>query len=128
MPDLEASTPRLAIADRIDLLLPAYIRSLEFPALERVGRIGFDGNLSTVSLEALRTVSRTFRISNSSNTLWPPAAETTMSISLPLLESTSIVSFKGNMSSLSLPELTTIKTYKIILIQFQTLNKMALEY
>jgi hypothetical protein len=65
MPDLEAvdwidlgslddletwSTPRLAIADRIDLLIPAYIRSLEFPALERVGRICFDGNLSTYLL------------------------------------------------------------------------------
>ncbi|KAJ0423643.1 chromatin associated protein KTI12-domain-containing protein [Aspergillus carlsbadensis] len=109
--DLEKwSTPRLAIAENIDLHIPAHLPSLEFPALERVRGIDFYGNLSEVSLDALRRVEHILWIANTPNSLYPPVIETTMNISLPRLESTSSVTFRGKI--FSIPELTTIKPYE----------------
>ncbi|KAL3453244.1 hypothetical protein BJX65DRAFT_118108 [Aspergillus insuetus] len=105
------STPRLAIAGDINLDIRAHLSSLEFPALEEVQGLNFYGNLSEVSLPALRTINHTLWIANTPITQYDPVIETTMNITLPLLESTSGVNFRGNMSSFMLPKLTTIKTW-----------------
>ncbi|KAL3454194.1 hypothetical protein BJX65DRAFT_85148 [Aspergillus insuetus] len=103
------SLPRLS---EVELGLEISSRSdgiYNFPSLISADRISLSGNLSSVSFEALRNAS-TISIENRASDYYyhRNLTSTVVDISFPVLERVGDTHLRGNISSFSAPELTTI--------------------
>ncbi|KFY41315.1 hypothetical protein V494_03084 [Pseudogymnoascus sp. VKM F-4513 (FW-928)] len=109
------SFPNLSTLDRVQLQgLGA--ASLDFPRLEEVhGNMSIIGNISSMNFQNLRSVDGRFVVSHEED--WPSTgvdavvhqpAYPPLDISFPQLQKTERAVFNGNVSSLSLPKLSTL--------------------
>ncbi|KAL4904125.1 hypothetical protein BDW74DRAFT_179220 [Aspergillus multicolor] len=108
--DLELwSVPKLAYARSVFLTVPSHLVKLDFPMLNSTRRINIEGNMTDVSFDLLETIDGEVMISN---TVWnlEPAKPggPSMNLSFPALESAFGLRFWGNISSISLPNLSRL--------------------
>ncbi|KAJ0414753.1 hypothetical protein BJY00DRAFT_294536 [Aspergillus carlsbadensis] len=104
-----ASMPRLSVVEgEVEIRSPSDGR-YHFPSLLTVGEISMSGNLSSVTFESLRNASSISIDSRGSHLYSLQNLTTTVvDISFPVLERVGSTHLRGNISSFSAPELTTI--------------------
>ncbi|OJJ65405.1 hypothetical protein ASPSYDRAFT_40211 [Aspergillus sydowii CBS 593.65] len=107
MPELEEwSVPKLERANIISFEVPAFLPTLEFPALKHAQRVNINGNFSTVSFPALGTLEQRLLVSNRNET--GLSGETSLNISAPQLTNASGMGLSGKISRISFPKLEII--------------------
>ncbi|KAL4874402.1 hypothetical protein BJY04DRAFT_203974 [Aspergillus karnatakaensis] len=103
------SLPKLKHVSQIALAIPAELDNLELPALTYLSTGRFHGDISRISFPSLQTVN--FRLSIDNAIALPQhqyQTHTTMNISLPALETIPRLNIRGEVSALSVPNLTSM--------------------
>ncbi|RJE26178.1 hypothetical protein PHISCL_01528 [Aspergillus sclerotialis] len=92
-----------------------YIHGADFRSLEKAKSIELKGNMSSLRLDSLRTVSRFLRICNIDECDPDVSPDSPLDISLPSLQSVGSLKIKGRISSLEVPSLMTVAGYELFM-------------